>query len=495
MTDARPASDAATFRPAGTLDISGALAPYGGPWSARLAAHLARRAGFGGSPADVARLASLSMDRAVDSFIHPPSTAGLPASPADVPDVRDQYAAYRQMLRSGTAKNDEGAVALRKQIGMLERQGYFSIGTWWLGRMVNSPAPLQEKMALFWHGHFASATGTKGITPMQGLAQNQLFREYALGNIHELTLNVSRDPAMLRYLDNAASRVEHPNENYARELMELFTLGIGNYTEQDVRESARAFTGWSIARDGSAFAFYPRFHDDGEKQFLGKRGNFDGKDIVDIIFQQPAAARFFARKLIAFFVYSDPEPELVDSVAALLEKYQFNVAPVLSTVFRSNVFYSDRAYRALVKSPAEFVAGTYQLFGLQPDRQALVAMGRMGQVLLRPPSVKGWDGGSAWLNSQAMLTRQNFVSGLVNGGMMDNVAWMTAAGIQPDATAKHFVTTILQGDASPGSVSKLVAYLNGSSDSALGMLSGENYQERLRGAAYLTMAMPAYQLS
>ncbi len=178
--------------------------------------------------------------------------------------------------------------------------------------MIATPAPLQEKMTLFWHGHFTSAYEGKGITAQDILTQNQLYRSYALGNIRKLTLAVSHDPAMLKYLDNRANRAQHPNENYARELMELFTLGIGNYTEQDVRESARAFTGYTLDADDQ-FVFNPRQHDDGSKTFLGQTGNFTGDDIVNIIFQQPAAAQYFAKKLLEFYVYSDPEPQLVDA--------------------------------------------------------------------------------------------------------------------------------------------------------------------------------------
>jgi uncharacterized protein (DUF1800 family) len=277
--------------------------------------------------------------------------------------------------------------------------------------------------------------------------------------------------------------------------MELFTLGIGNYTETDVRESARSFTGWGLTRDFT-FQNFPVRHDDGTKTFLGRTGNFTGADIVQIIFTQPAAGTWFAKKLLEFFVYSDPEPALIDTVAALIRKNDFNLQPVMSTVLRSNVFYSERAYRALVKSPVEFVVGSYQLFGIrQSDLVALGALRRMGQILFVPPNVKGWDGGAAWLNSQTLLTRENFASGLM--AKMGDTTWMQRmmTSMDPAGVSRALTATILQGDVSPASTAHLTAYLDGTGVSALAALSGENADERIRGAAYLTMAMPAYQLA
>jgi uncharacterized protein (DUF1800 family) len=277
--------------------------------------------------------------------------------------------------------------------------------------------------------------------------------------------------------------------------MELFTLGIGNYTETDVRESARSFTGWNLNRDFQ-FVDNPSRHDDGSKTFLGHTGNFTGRDIVEIIFTQPAAAKLFANRLLAFYVYSDPEPELIDAVAALLRANDFVLQPVMATLLRSNVFYSERAYRALVKSPVEFVVGSCQLFGVATSNlQMLGALGRMGQRLFFPPDVKGWDGGAAWLNSQTLLARENFASGLT--ARMSDAGWIgtTVRSMDPALVARAVTDTILQGDVSPGAANRLVAYLGGSGEAALGALSGENADERIRGAAYLTMAMPAYQLA
>jgi uncharacterized protein (DUF1800 family) len=496
---AAPAPPAASYRPEGPLDLATALEPYAGPWSVRHAAHLYRRAGFGGSPDDVARIASVGMHAAVDGFVHFANAAALPGQPQLVddrpnPGQRKMLVAAAAQASAAQAPPADALVNVRKQLGRSRRDNTISMENWFLDRMIATPAPLQEKLTLFWHGHFTSSY-QKGIPAAAMIAQNNLFRANALGNIRELTLNVSQDPAMLRYLDNAQNVKAHPNENYARELMELFTLGIGNYSETDVRESARAFTGWSIDRD-YAFRDFPARHDDGSKTFLGKTGNFTGHDIVEIIFAQPAAARWFAGKLLAYFVYSDPEPQLIDMVAALIRKNDFNLQPVMSTVLRSNLFFSDRAYRALVKSPVQFIVGSYQLFGVpKSDLAALGALRRMGQILFYPPNVKGWDGGAAWLNSQTMLTRENFASSLM--AQMGTTPWVqrTMQSLDAASVSRALTATILQGDVSPASSAHLAAYLNGTNVSALPALSGENADERIRGAAYLTMAMPAYQLA
>jgi len=486
-------------RPAGRLDVATALEPYSGPWSARLAAHLLRRAGFGGTSSQIGRLGAMTVHQAVDSIVNFPSTDALPPPPA----LYDPREAIREnLMNMGTFLGGDASAKdeLRRKIGMEirkgERDSVVALQRWWLERMLNTPAPLQEKMTLYFHGHFTTATIQKGVTPQMTFDQNQLFRDNALGNLRELTWQVSIDPAMLIYLDNALNEQQHPNENYARELMELFTLGVDHYTEQDVRESARAWTGWIVPRRTGKAMFLPRRHDDGVKTFLGQSGNFSGRDIVDIIYRQPACAQFWAGNLLNFFVYNNPEPQLVNAVAALITKNDYNLKPVMSTLLRSNVFYSDRAYRALVKSPVEFVVGTYQALGLtEIDPSAQRALVQMGQILFYPPNVAGWPGGANWLTSQTVIARENFVAGLMNSATMNGVSWMEQLPVKAGAAASQLVQRILQGDASPSAIAQLTDYLNGAGTSALGMLSGENYQERVRGAAYLTMAMPAYQLS
>ena len=434
---------------------------------------------------------------AVESFIHFPSTATLPA-PADLFDPYAQgiLPLQRGGFGGGMQMDDTSRRARLQDIRRQSRTSIVALQKWWLDRMVATPAPLQEKMAFFFHGHFTTAAIQKGVWPSYVYNQNQLFRNYALGNLRDLTLAVSKDPAMLLYLDNARSAQAHPNENYARELMELFTLGHGNYTEQDIRESARAFTGWTVNPRNGQFAENERLHDNGSKQFMGRSGNFNGADIVNIIFQQPACAKFFASELLSFFVYSDPEPQLVDAVAGLLNQHGYNLAPVMSKLLSSNMFFSERAYRALVKSPVEFVVGSYKMFGLkQTDPTAQRALVQMGQILFYPPNVAGWPGGTNWLTSQMMIARENFATALVNSQMMSESSWLTGVPMDATKATKELVSAILSDDASPAAQARVKNYLNGANTSALGVFSVENYDERVRGAAYLTMAMPAYQLN
>ncbi|MBV9263797.1 MAG: DUF1800 domain-containing protein, partial [Candidatus Eremiobacteraeota bacterium] len=358
----------------------------------------------------------------------------------------------------------------------------------------SGPAPLQEKMTLYFHGHFTSRATPRFAWITYN--QNALFRRYALGNLRELTREVSKDPAMLLYLNGAQNVAAHPNENYARELMELFTLGVDAYSERDVRESARAWTGWQVNRRDGTADFEASLHDNGQKTFLGRTGNFTGDDIVNIIFEQPQCARFFAAGLLNWFVYNDPEPELVERVAGLLRAHDFELAPVVATVLRSNVFYSERAYRALVKSPVEFVIGTYKTLGLSSvDADTVPALVQMGQHLFYPPSVAGWPGGQNWITSGTMIARQNFLTQLLGSQTLQNSSWLRGLPLSASAAAHEISQRILQGDAAPATLAQLNGYLAGAGTAALAALSTENYDQRIRGAANLAMASPAYQLS
>jgi uncharacterized protein (DUF1800 family) len=471
------------LRPQGQLDIATALQPYPETLGARGAAHLLRRAGFGGTPDEVRQYAGMRADAAVAALLAfptrsiapPPDLNGGTQPAAMVADSQDPAMRRRQARRAAIA-------------------GIEAMQLWWLNRMLTTPAPLQEKMTLYFHGHFTSRATPR--FPWITYNQNALFRTFALGNLRELTRDVSKDGAMLLYLNGASNVAAHPNENYARELMELFTLGVDNYSENDVRESARAWTGWRVDRRNDYVSFNMALHDDGIKTFLGRTGNFDGDDIVNIIFAQPQCARFFASSLLDWFVYNDPEPELVDEVAALLYRHDFELEPVVATLLRSNVFYSPRAYRALVKSPVEFVVGTYKTLGLaQIDESALVALQQMGQRLFFPPSVAGWPGGANWLTSGTMIARQNFLTRLLDSQTLQSSSWLQSLPIAPEIAAQRLAQAILQNDASTASLAEFDAYLSGMGSAALAKLSVENYDQRVSGAVYLAMATPAYQLA
>jgi len=466
-----------------------ALRPYDGPWDDRLAAHLLRRAGFSGTPDEIVRYAAMSPHDAAESLIHFPDTPSMP------PPSLTAYPDYRAIAMANKGLDDMAKREANRARRRAAVEDIVALQMWWLNRMLATAAPLQEKMTFVLHGHFTTAAIEKGVWPNLVLAQNQLFRQYALGNLRDLTLAVSKDPAMLLYLDNAENNKSHPNENYARELMELFTLGIGNYSEEDIRQSARAFTGWTIDRQTGEFTFNPRTHDDGTKTFLSRTGNFDGSDIVDIIYQQRAAETFWATTLLSAFVYDDPEPELVNEFANVISRNKFELAPSMSVLLRSNVFYSQRAYRALVKSPVEFVVGAHKQLAIDTIVDGTPAALRgMGQVLFYPPNVAGWPGGANWLTSQMLIARENFIAKMVNTPDIMQTGWLSRIPMDAGRASKEMVGTILQGDAPGQAYGQLIAYLNGSGTSALGTLSVENYDERVRGAAYLTMAMPAYQL-
>ncbi|HEY7995100.1 MAG TPA: DUF1800 domain-containing protein [Candidatus Eremiobacteraceae bacterium] len=471
------------FRPRGSVDASSALLPYRGPWSPRLAAHLLRRAGFGGSPAEIGAAASAGMNAAVDGLLDPrPDT--LPSSPQG--DLT-----YLPM-------------APPEQ----RRDAYLRAVSWWLDRMLQTPNPLIERMTYFWHNHFTSGV-QGGITPAMMVVQNRLFRANALGNYAYLTHQVARDPAMLLYLNGNQNRSQHPNENFARELMELFSMGVGNYTEQDVRESARAFTGWIVPRDGASSSFVARFHDAGSKTFLGHTGAFAGDDVIDVIMGQPATAQFMARKFLRNFVYDDPEQELVDATAGRFADAKYDVAALLDTLLRSNVFYSDRAYRSIVKSPVDLVVGALRTIGVTTSTPRVIgAMNGMDQVLMRPPNVAGWPGGSQWLNQGTILARLNFLNQLVSfraaspvtqmqamPAMAGPLAWIAGVS-QTDASAvaARVLDLTVQSDVTDEQRQSIVGFLTTDGVGNPVELNGENIDEKVRGAMSLAMALPAYQL-
>ncbi|HKW44627.1 MAG TPA: DUF1800 domain-containing protein [Candidatus Eremiobacteraceae bacterium] len=473
-------STVSQYRPNGSLDPASALAPHEGPWTPKLAAHLLRRAGFGGSSAEIETAAHSGMQYTVTRLIN------------FTPDL---------LPRSPEADLSYGPGTEPAQ----RRAANVAIQLWFLDRCLQTTNPLQERMVYFWSNHFTSAVGG-GATPEMLVNQYDVFRKFALGNFGDLTHEVSRDPAMLFYLNGAQNNKRHPNENYARELMELFTLGVGNYTEDDVRESARAFTGWTVNRLTGEAVFVPRLHDEGSKTFLGQTGNFNGDDVVNIILRQPAAAQFVAHKFLSAFVYDDPEPELVKAAADLFRSSGYDVRTLVSTLLRSNVFYSPRAYRALVKSPLEIAIGTLKIVGATSITPAVDgAIAAMGQITMRPPNVAGWPGGAQWLNQSTVLARLNFVNRIINAtqpaqsagmGMSAATNWlgdvsMTDAG----AVAERVLWLALQDDVTESQRSQIVSFLQTDGVGNLVALNGENIDEKIRGAMSLAMAMPSYQLA
>ena len=272
--------------------------------------------------------------------------------------------------------------------------------------MIYTKRPFQEKMVLFWHGLLTSASSKVGKGPKM-LHQNTLFRNHALGRFNELLKAISKDPAMLIWLDSKRNRKRTPNENFARELLELFSMGEGTFTETDVREVARAFTGYFISND--AFSFRASQHDSGRKHVFNRTGNFDGDDIIGMIMEQPITAEYISKRLFTFFVHDDPTPTFIKKMGGILRANQYKIRPLMRFLLSSREFYSEKAYRAKIKSPSELVAGTLRMLEIETDGRKLPAvLTNMGQTLFNPPDVAGWPGGHAWINSTTLLHRLNF---------------------------------------------------------------------------------------
>ncbi len=384
-------------------------------WNYETAAHLLNRAGFGGTPNAIAQLQAQGLEGAVDRLLQPPNDPAVPG-PGQPWSVPVNLLAKRRELRGLQKDHPDQAKAKRRELRREQHDELRDLRGWWLARMLQSPAPLVEKMTLFWHGHFAtSAQKVKAAYAMW--RQNEMFREHALGHFPTLLKAVSRDPAMLVYLDLQQSRKGRPNENWSREVMELFTLGIGHYTETDVRESARAFTGYRINPKQLSFRFVTAQHDHTAKTFLGQTGNFSGDDILDRIVAQPACAEFIGRKIWRFFVEDEPVPAAVKAMAEALRRHQFELRPVLRELFLAADFYSDRVRRTQIKSPVQFLVQSCKLLetDLPPGPAAENALRAMGQILFAPPNVKGWDGGKSWVSTATLLFRYNFANYLLNG--------------------------------------------------------------------------------
>lgn len=417
-------------RAAATPPISDSLSPIKpAKWSDEHARHLLYRAGFGASPAQVRAVREWGPQKAVDHLLDYDDVPFEPVSPDafDHDIMRPLNAEERGDIAQARRAGDEAAVARlraqRQEAQRADRQQVRRIQQWWLKRMIETPRPLEEKMTLFWHGHFATSYRTIEDS-YHMFRQNQLFRANAVGNFGKLLYEIIRDPAMIAYLDNDDSRKGRPNENLARELMELFSLGVGNYREKDIKEGARALTGYTFFDDD--FTFQKQNHDDGPKAILGHTGRLDGDGFVTAILQNPACARFIAGKLYRFFAadlptgreeIDKPAQSVIRELAATMIANKYNIKPVLKKLFLSEHFYEPALITDQIKSPAELIVGAVRSLNTPVrDLDVLVdAMGLMGQSILFPPSVKGWDGGRSWINTATLFIRQNIVCFLLTG--------------------------------------------------------------------------------
>jgi uncharacterized protein (DUF1800 family) len=414
--------------PSGPVQWADDLAPIAvSDWSYDFAAHLLERAGFGGTPEEIARLAAMTPDEAVSHLVDYKSVPNEHLEPFDPsgvwdPGLRDfppsRVAATRRAERDGEALGVKVKPQGERRLQpVVDRFFYWlratlletrRLANWWADRMVATARPLEEKMALFWHGHFA--TGEEKVRDYRKMEQQiALLHAQAIGNFRDLLIEVARGPAMLVYLDAAQNVKGAPNENFAREVMELFTMGVGDYSEQDIREGARAFTGW--IDDDLAFKVDPAKHDDGPKTFLGRTGNFDGVDVLRIILEQKVTAEFISAKLYRYFVRDDISPAMQARLGAVLRNNDYEIAPLLRTIFLSRDFYSEPSFGTRIKGPVELVVSTYRRLGARrlPGIPDLYVVSReLGQILLNPPTVAGWAQGRAWITPGLLLARGNF---------------------------------------------------------------------------------------
>jgi len=378
-----------------------------------MAAHLLNRAGFGGPPAEIQSLAGLGHDQAVSSLIDYEKISDPTLNPDWAKPDPARQLQIRDTNRTGTPEQKK---ALQQEQNQLQQRDMLELRGWWLQRMAHGPRPFQEKMALFWHGHFATSVD-KVRDGYYMWRQNELFRRLATGNWQQLLTEAGKDPAMLIWLDQAQSQKAHPNENYARENMELFSLGEGHYTEKDVTEAARSYTGWSLDRLNQKYIYRPGLHDNSDKTFLGRTGNLNGDDVIAQIIAQPQAAKFITAKIWNYFAGQPPSDKLNESLAAVLRLHGNNLKPMLRVMFRSEEFYGGDIVRNQVKSPVQWLVGSVRV--LESDLPpALVSWGmlrQLGQDLFAPPNVKGWDGGITWITTNTLLTRYNDAQSLVQG--------------------------------------------------------------------------------
>ncbi len=409
--------------------VMASLGAHAAPIGYEGARHLLDRAGFGATDREIREYAPLDRGEAVDRLLAGARREAVTPPPGFVDDPIERPAKLRS--------DPEARKALLKK---LARQG-LELRAWWLTEMLDTPSPLTERMTLFWHNHFATSQ-QKVRFPQLMYRQNVLLRREALGSFATLLHEVAKDPAMLVWLDNARSRKAAPNENFAREVMELFTLGVGHYSEQDVKEAARAFTGWSIDPGSGAYRYRPFFHDGGEKVVLGHRGRLDGDAVLDILLAQPQTAHFIAEKMWREFVSPAPDEAQVQRWAHVFRAAHYEVKPLLRAVLLSDAFWSPENRATLVKSPVDVVVGTMRTFDIHPAdlRPAAIACAVLGQNLFSPPNVKGWPGGDAWIDSATLLGREQFVDRVFRGA---------DRGVQPAAMAQEESMDARKGGGAP----------------------------------------------
>ncbi len=443
------------------------------PWNRKWICHLYRRAGFGASREEIETAEKVGYETTIKSIL----------------DVGPEPKLLADM---GT---DGGTIRIE-----------------WVRRMMSGKTPLREKIALFWHNHFATSVN-KVASNKAMIEQQQLFMKHGLSKFGPMLQDMSKNPAMVIWLDGNTNTKEKPNENYAREIMELFSLGVGNYTEKDIREAARAFTGWHTSEN--RFTFNASQHDDGEKVFFGEKGKWDGNEIVDIILKQPTCPRFLARRLYAFFVCEEvvPPDAFLEPLIKELKETELDVGKCVERILRSKHFYSEQAFLQKIKSPVEFVVGAIRLLGVGPTGRNVVmaeslipGLDAMGQRLFAPPNVKGWEGGRAWLSSGTLVARSNFSHDLAHGlreaskemikksggsffTAADPLAQGRKAGLEtPREFVSFYGNLLIPGVRNLTAEDEMMKHLRKGDDNA-------GFESRLRDVIHAFLTMPEYQLN
>ena len=480
-------------------------------WTPAAATHLLWRAGFGGTPDEARALHAMGLDAAVDSLL-----AQAEAKPDPMPaELQTAWDKLRELedLRRNPNLDEKDRLELVYQTNAVRNRAKNRLPELWLERLLTTNAPFREKLALYWHDHF-SVMAEKVQDPVSLWRHVELLRSHGLDDFGRILLLVSQDAAMLRHLDNLNSVKGRPNENYARELMELFTLGIDHYTEEDVRASARAFTGWTFDRDTYEFVFRKEQHDDREKTFLGRTGNWNGDDIIRIILEQPACGEFLGRKLWTWFAQDVPDDAVVKRFGKLIRREKFQMKAVFRALFRSRAFYAPTVQGMQVKTPVQFIVGTVRLMRIpSPPIPVLAEASRiMGQKLYDPPDVNGWPKGDKWINTSTLLVRYNFANYLVTGripgarpgaGVKDKGADFeperfvdSRRGDSAEAVTEVFLAWFVQRKLDDRLRRQLVTYLRTDRNGAEGGFNVKNNDapEKLRALVHLILSSPEYQL-
>lgn len=455
------------------------------------AAHLLRRAGWGGTLTEIDEFSKLSREDAADRLLN------FSAVDNSALNARVEAAKFN-LTTPGRGLDGKRPPMIR------------DMQRWWLTRMSYTARPLEERMTYIWHGLLTSQLSQVGGQRGKWMvAQNELFRAHALPRYDDLLQAVSKDPAMMVYLNTIESSKDHPNENYPREIMELFSMGEGNYTETDVRESARAFTGWRLtevrrepppaglsdaerkefidqqyASYDPKWRFAPALHDSGSKTFLGKTGNFDGADIVGIIMEQPATAKFITKRLFSEFAYRNPDEATVNRLVDVWNGSNHDVKAVVRAILVSDEFYSMRAYRGLVRSPIEFIVGAIRGLELQNDFLKIDQAAGMDQRLFEPPNVAGWPGGETWLSSGTFFGRVNFVDSLLWTGKRPNPVPALAGYANANDLVEGALARLVDGNVTAEARQAITDHAS----------SIANPEQRAAAVAYLVLCSPEYQL-